>query len=136
MTRPAGLRSQGSPFVRQKKKGGGQKLGLDLERIVPSYNHKQREVDNLEALQFLRDELQLAETEGRYAKARKIRRLINQELEVNLYLRRSWCYGCDNVLHNCQCQFTGGREVVVIIDMPLSHSAKRAQKRAQKEAQG
>ena len=101
--RPSGLRSP-NPFVRPKKKSGSQKLGLDTEKIETSYNHNARQKENLETLRFLRSELDWAERNGRYSKARKLRRLINQELEVGLYLTHSWCYGCNNVLHNCQCE--------------------------------
>jgi hypothetical protein len=79
-------------------------LGLDLDKLETSYNHNQRLQQVQDNLRFLRDELSQAEREGRWAKARKARRYINQELEVELWLRSSWCYGCLNVLHNCNCK--------------------------------
>lgn len=100
MTKPASLRA----FRIARGKKGGQKLGLDLDRIDPSYNHNQREAENLETLRYLREELNRAEAEGRHSRSKKIRRYINQELEVGLYIRNSWCYGCNNVRHNCQCK--------------------------------
>jgi hypothetical protein len=101
--RPSGLRPWGSPFVKQKRKAGSQKLGLghlDYE----SDNHRKNDQDNVEALHNLRVQLSIAEREGKYSKARKIRRAINHHLEIGIYLRNSWCYGCDNVLHNCHCK--------------------------------
>jgi len=83
---------------------GGKKLGLDLDRIASSMNHRQRLAEVQETLHYLRLELCRAEREGRYSKAKKIRRAINGELEVELYLRHSWCGGCKNVLHNCICK--------------------------------
>ena len=101
--RPAGLRSP-NPFVRQKKRSGGQKLGLDLERIEVTDNHNQWLADIQKMLYNLRRELVIAEANGRYSKAKKLRRFINQQLEAELYIRHSWCGGCKNVLHNCTCK--------------------------------
>jgi len=79
-------------------------LGLDMERIDLSYNHRAREAENREALTNLRLDLIDAEMNGRYSKAKKLRREINQLLEEGIYLTHSWCLGCDNVLHNCKCR--------------------------------
>lgn len=100
--KPAGLRSP-NPFIRPKKKSGSQKLGLNHDDVDVSYNHRQADEDNRKALTSLRLQLIQAEGEGKYSKARKLRRAINKELEQGLYLTHSWCYGCQNVLHNCQC---------------------------------
>ena len=83
---------------------GGKKLGFNYDQMEPSNNHRQNDLDNGRDLQFYQGELIKAEREGRYSKARKLRRLINQCLEVNLYLRSSWCGGCMNYLHNCKCK--------------------------------
>jgi hypothetical protein len=88
----------------RRLKVGGKKLGLDLERIAPSNNHNQRLAEVGENLELLRRELHISEAMGKRSKAKKIRRLINQELEVELYLRHSWCGGCHNVLHRCICK--------------------------------
>lgn len=104
MSQPAGLRSSSSPFVRQKRKSGGKKLGLDMTGIEPSYNHKERDASNHRILTRLRLELIQAEREGKHSKAKKVRRAINHMLEEGIYLTHSFCLGCNNVLHNCQCQ--------------------------------
>lgn len=97
--------SQPAIFRNSRAKGRyGQKLGLDFNHIELSNNHQQRQKDNLEMLHFLRQELILAEQQDRWSKARKLRRLINQELEVGLYLTHSWCGGCYNVLSLCTCE--------------------------------
>lgn len=83
---------------------GGKKLGLDMERIPLSNNHKKMQARLDESLQELRLALIQAEREGRYSKAKKIRRSINLRLEIGLYLNHSWCGGCHNVLHNCTCK--------------------------------
>jgi hypothetical protein len=83
---------------------GGQKLGFDYDHVEPSNNHRQADLDNSRDLQFYQAELQRAEREGRWSRARKMRRIINQCLEINLYLRSSWCGGCMNYMHNCQCE--------------------------------
>jgi hypothetical protein len=101
--RPASIRSNSSPFVQQKRKAGSQKLGIDMEKIDFSFNHKARDEENRDCLLTLRLQLQTAEQMGRYSKARKIRREINQLLEEGLYLTHSFCGGCLNVLHNCKC---------------------------------
>jgi hypothetical protein len=103
MSRPASIRSSSSPFVRQKRKAGSQKLGLDMEKIDISYNHREADRENNLNLTYLRLELIAAERDGRYSKAKKLRRTINQALEQGLYLTHSWCQGCNNVLHNCNC---------------------------------
>jgi len=74
-----------------------------MERIDLSFNHQARAEENIETLRYLRSQLQLAEQNGRYSKARKLRREINQALEEGLYLTHSFCGGCLNVLHNCHC---------------------------------
>lgn len=106
--RPAGLR-QPNPFVKPKKRSGGKKLGLDLEKIKvtppDNYNAAMEEVSR--TLRFLRRELLLAEEHRKWSKARKMRRWINEQLEIELYLRHSWCGGCRNVLHNCTCKKEG-----------------------------
>lgn len=101
--RPAGFRSP-NPFIQPKKKSGSQKLGLDLENLEPSNNHNQGLLDIGRMLHFLRRELVIAEVNGKYSKAKKLRRAINQQLEAELYIRHSWCGGCQNVLHNCICR--------------------------------
>jgi hypothetical protein len=83
---------------------GGKKLGLDMERIDFSNNHNERLAEVGRLLEILRRELNLAQRDGRRSKEKKLRRMINQELEVELYLRHSWCGGCHNVLHNCTCK--------------------------------
>lgn len=83
---------------------GGKKLGLDLDRIGEDDNHAQRLADNTEDLRILRNQLSQAEREGKYSKSKKLRRAINEHLEVELYIRHSWCGGCKNVLHNCRCK--------------------------------
>jgi hypothetical protein len=103
MSRPANVRGFGSPFVKQKKKSGSKKLGLD-HLDYESSNHRANDLRNAEELRFLRIQLSIAEREGKYSRARKLRRAINQHLEIGLYIRNSWCYGCNNVLHNCQCK--------------------------------
>ena len=103
MSRPAGLRSTSSPFRRERRKAGSQKLGLDMDRIELSNAHRTRMNENIDSLRFLRLQLSTAEQMGRYSKAKKLRREINQLLEEGLYLTHSFCGGCLNVLHNCHC---------------------------------
>lgn len=74
-----------------------------MEHIDLSYNHRARAEENIEALQILRAQLRQAEANDQYSKARKLRRSINQYLEEGLYLNHSFCGGCLNVLHNCNC---------------------------------
>jgi len=83
---------------------GGKKLGFDYTQVEPSINHRQEDLDNSRMLRNLQDQLINAERMGRYSKARKLRRQINRCLEVNLYLRSSWCGGCMNYMHNCHCE--------------------------------
>lgn len=106
MSRPASLRSSASPFVRRKEKKGSEKLGLDWERVHESYNHRFENDMNLNTLQHLRRDLMEAEeVNGPHSsKARKIRRLINQELEQGLMIQATWCGGCRLVLHLCRCK--------------------------------
>ena len=103
MSRPASLRSTSSPFVRRKEKAGSKKLGIDMEKIDLSYNHRERAEENIDALRNLRLALIEAERDGRYAKAKKLRREINAHLEEGLYLNHSFCGSCLNVLHRCRC---------------------------------
>lgn len=102
--RPASVRSTSSPFVKAKKKSGSKKLGLDMERITPPDQHLPTDAENNDALRNLRLQLIEAERGGKYSKAKKLRRAINQRLEVGLYLTHSWCQTCQNVLHNCTCR--------------------------------
>jgi hypothetical protein len=83
---------------------GGKKVGLDWEQIQPSNNHRQANADNLRRLEFLRQELEEAERGGKYSKAKRMRRELNKELEVGLYLTHSWCGGCHRYLHLCKCK--------------------------------
>ena len=102
--RPASVRPTGSPFVKQKRKAGSKKLGLDMDRIDDSYNHKARIAENQDDMTHLRLQLISAEAHDRYSAAKRIRRELNRLLEESLYLTHSWCLGCNNVLHNCQCK--------------------------------
>jgi hypothetical protein len=102
-SRPASIRSRQNPFVKAKKKAGSKKLGLDLEKIPESTNLREQILENAEELRWLRIEMVRAENDGRRSAAKKLRRQINQELEAQLYLHSSWCLGCNNVAHNCQC---------------------------------
>jgi hypothetical protein len=100
--RPAGLKTT-NPFIRPKKKAGSKKLGLDLDKVQGTGSHRGRMADVQDNLRWLREDLSWAEREGRWSSARKIRRQINQELEVELYLRSSWCPECHQTFSNCQC---------------------------------
>jgi hypothetical protein len=104
MSRPAALRYQGNPFIQRKRQTGSKKLGLDFDRLNPSDNLRQDHLDNSRRQQVLTAELQRAEREGKYSKAKKMRRLLNQALEEALWLRSTWCQTCLNVLHNCKCE--------------------------------
>lgn len=104
MTRPSGLRPQSSPFVRRREKPGAKKVEIDWDKIDDSYNHRLNQQVNIMALKNLREDLIQAEADGRYSKARKIRREISQYLEANLALSATWCRGCLNYLHNCKCK--------------------------------
>lgn len=105
MSRPASLRPQRA-FVGKNKKVGSQKLGIDWEKVQPSYNHRFENDMNLNTLQRLRRDLWEAEEVNgpQSSKARKIRRLINQELEQGLAIQTTWCGSCKQVLHRCRCK--------------------------------
>jgi hypothetical protein len=47
--------------------------------------------------------VQLATAAGATSKARKAQRQLNNAVEARLAIRVSWCPGCLNYLHNCQC---------------------------------
>jgi hypothetical protein len=85
---------------------GGLKAGFDFERdkLEPSNNHRQEIINITDDLRNLTRLLRQKEQEGRWSKARKIRREINRLHEAELYITHSWCGGCKNYLHNCQCQ--------------------------------
>jgi len=104
MSRPAALRYTSNPFVQKRRETGSKKLGLDLDRMNPSDNLVQDHLDNSRRQQYFTAELQRAEREGKYSKAKKMRRLLNQALEEALWLRSTWCQSCLNVLHNCKCK--------------------------------
>lgn len=99
MSRPASLVIRPIP----RGKPTGQKLGLDMERIDLSFNHRSRAEENIDTLHNLRLELIDAERTDRYSKAKKLRREINHLLEEGLYLTHSFCGSCQNVLHRCHC---------------------------------
>ena len=50
--------------------------------------------------------VQIATANGATSKARKAQRQLNQATEARLAIRVSWCQGCLNYLHNCQCAAT------------------------------
>lgn len=102
--RPASLRSTASPFMKRKDKGGSKKLELDYDHLEESHNHRLASDLNLAALTRLRRELREAEAMGAYSKAKKLRREINKQLEQGLYIQGTWCPGCNNYLHRCQCK--------------------------------
>lgn len=83
---------------------GGKKLGLDWDRVGRSDNHNQAINDHLNEMQTLRQLLVQAEREGKYSKAKKLRRQINHAQEVELMIRHTFCGACHQVLHNCQCE--------------------------------
>ena len=100
--RPASIKSR-NPFIKPKRKAGRKKLGLDMEKIGQEGSHRVRMEEVRDNLRWLREDLVWAEANDRYAAARKIRRQINQELEVELYLRSSWCPVCHRMFSGCQC---------------------------------
>lgn len=102
MSRPAEFRTSRSPFVRRTDREG-KKLELDFEIIEFSNNHKLNAEMNLESLHDLRLQLVAAEKAGKHSKSKKIRREINRIMENQLYIEYSWCGGCLNYLHQCQC---------------------------------
>lgn len=63
--------------------------------------------DDVNAAQQLARSLPLLarlEEDGRYSKARKIRKEINLQEDARWAVRSSWCPTCLNVFHNCKCQ--------------------------------
>lgn len=108
MSRPAGLRSQSSPFRRPNKKGpAGTKVGVDfklideeapepfeLEILLRQYRNEKISLENA---------IQKAQEEGKYSRVRKLRRTINKTLEIQIWLERQWCTSCGNSKHNCHC---------------------------------
>lgn len=87
-----------------KHLAGGRKIGLNWDDISFSMNHRQRARENVEDLTLLRRLLVQAEEEGKHSKAKKLRRLINKEFEVGLYLTHSSCGTCHLFLHLCTCK--------------------------------
>jgi hypothetical protein len=86
---------------------GAKKLGLDWERVEDNLaytpHHKWTAVELTKTLRLRRQELQEAEEAGRMSKATKLRREINQLLEVDLALTHSTCPTCFRYLHRCKC---------------------------------
>lgn len=82
---------------------GGRKLGLNWDDISFSNNHRARNAENIDNLTTLRRLLVQAEEEGKHSKAKKLRRMINKEQEVGLYLTHSSCGTCHLFLHLCKC---------------------------------
>jgi len=86
---------------------GGKKLGLDWEKVEDNLaftpHHKWSEAELTKTLRLRRQELQQAEEAGRSSKAIKIRREINQLLEVDLAISHSTCPTCHLYLHRCKC---------------------------------
>jgi hypothetical protein len=101
-TRPASVKPQGSPFVKQKKKSGSKKLGLNWDKVEESYNHRLNIEITQRQLALLRSELIEAEAKG-MRKANRLRREINALTEQMLALQSTWCQGCMNYAHRCKC---------------------------------
>lgn len=95
---------QRNPFIVPKKKKGGRKLGLNLDKIEPSNNHKGDLEALIDNLRILRNNLVIAERMGRYSAAKKIRRKINEALEAELYIRNTWCPTCLRAGTQCICK--------------------------------
>lgn len=103
MSRPAKFYDKGK-FVRRREKPGSKKLGIDWDRVEPSYNHQGNDRDNLDILRNLRYNLLLAEQAGKQSAANRIRREINHVMENELAISSSPCGTCFQVLHNCRCE--------------------------------
>ena len=54
-------------------------------------------------LRAIGNQISELEAEGRYAKARRLRKEVNLATEAQFAVRSSWCPTCLNVFHNCQC---------------------------------
>lgn len=104
MSRPASLKSTASPFVKRREKPGAQKLGIDWDRVEPSYNHKLNHAINHDYLTQLRLDLAYAIDNGLKSKEKKVRREINRMLEDELSIEHTWCGGCLRDFYNCRCR--------------------------------
>lgn len=109
MSRPAGIRSHGSPFVRPAKKWPeGKKVNISdkvFEEEPGIYRNLQFEIrDEQNEYHRLLRELQIAEREGKRSRAQKLRREINHSIELQLYLQNlAWCSSCRSSSGNCHC---------------------------------
>lgn len=109
MSRPAGIRSNSSPFVRPAKKWPEGKKVMISDQVMEEepgvYSNLQLEVreEQTEYHQLL-VELQIAQREGRRSKVQKLRRAINKSIELQLYLQNlAWCTSCRSSSGNCHC---------------------------------
>lgn len=55
------------------------------------------------ARHLFEEDLMRAKERGENSRARKLARVVGQQLEAQLALRASWCPTCLQVLHNCTC---------------------------------
>jgi hypothetical protein len=108
MSRPASLRYQSSPFRKPNKKGpAGTKVGIDF-KLIDAEAPEPFEIEVL-LRQFrnekiaLQLELQEAQAMGRWSRVRKLRREVNKNIEIQIWLERQWCTSCGNSQHNCHC---------------------------------
>lgn len=127
-TRPASVKPQGSPFVKQKKKSGSKKIGLNWDKVEESYNHKFNIEVTQRQLALLRQELIDAEANG-MRKANRLRREINALTEQMLALQTTWCQGCMNYAHRCRCEG-------IVTKNALRKRQKRKEAREERQIEG
>lgn len=109
MSRPAGIRSNRSPFVKPAKRWPeGKKVGI-ADRVLDeengTYRNLQLEIrEELESYHQLNAELRRAQAARKPSKIQKLRREISKSIELQLYLQNlAWCTGCRSSSGNCHC---------------------------------
>jgi hypothetical protein len=109
MSRPAGIKQYRSPFVKPAKKWPeGKKVGLSekvLEEEPGTYRNLQLEIRTAssEYIQLM-VELREAQRRGKRSKVQKLKRLMNQHIDLELYLQNlAWCSSCRSSSGNCHC---------------------------------
>jgi hypothetical protein len=88
------------------KPGSRVELDHDLAGETLLGNHAEDDHFNAMVAAGLHRTVQEAKARGKTSQASKAQRQLNGATEARLAIRVSWCPGCINYLHNCQCRAT------------------------------